>query len=253
MGALHQGHLNLVEACAGQADVTVCSIFVNPTQFNDNHDYNKYPKLIEHDIALLEASPADILFIPPVTSIYPDGTTQLEHYEIGYLESILEGHYRPGHFQGVCQVMNRLLNIVRPQLLFMGQKDYQQCMVVKKLLSLMNMDTTLVTWPTFREADGLAMSSRNLRLTAAQRPAAAMIYTSLLMVQEHISAARVTSLKTKGREFLEGHGFDVDYFEIAKADDLTLLEHWDGITPAVALVAAFLGEVRLIDNMLLNR
>lgn len=253
MGALHQGHLKLVEACAGQADVTVCSIFVNPTQFNDSNDYNKYPKLIEHDIALLEASPADILFIPPLTSIYPNGTSQLEHYEIGYLESILEGHYRPGHFQGVCQVMDRLLNIVQPQFLFMGQKDYQQCMVIKKLLPLIKVDTTLVTWPTFREADGLAMSSRNLRLTAAQRPTAPMIYTSLLMAKENISPGSVSSLKIKGRQFLKGYGFDVDYFEIAKADDLTLLENWDGITPIVALVAAFLGEVRLIDNMLLNR
>jgi pantoate--beta-alanine ligase len=132
MGALHQGHLSLIKAAKAMNGITVCSIFVNPTQFNDPGDFHKYPVTIEKDIYLLEKQGADLLFLPGIAEIYPDGTDHLERYDLGYLETILEGKYRPGHFQGVCQVMRRLLAIVRPAHLFMGQKDYQQCMVLKK-------------------------------------------------------------------------------------------------------------------------
>ena len=135
MGALHNGHLHLVNMSKQSADITVCSIFVNPTQFNDQADFRKYPNTPESDIALLERASADVLFIPEVNAVYADGTENLEKYELGRLESVLEGKYRPGHFQGVCQVMSRLLRFVRPHKLFMGQKDYQQCMVISKLLS----------------------------------------------------------------------------------------------------------------------
>ena len=164
MGALHQGHLSLIEESKAHTAVTVCSIFVNPAQFNDPKDYEKYPNTIDKDLDILQQARADIVFIPSVNEVYPDGTKDLEHYDLGYLETILEGHYRPGHFQGVSQVMSRLLKMVLPDQLFMGQKDYQQCMVIQKLLHLTQLDqhSSLQVCPTVRESDGLAMSSRNL-------------------------------------------------------------------------------------------
>ncbi|HUP11867.1 MAG TPA: pantoate--beta-alanine ligase, partial [Niastella sp.] len=137
MGALHNGHITLINLCQQGTAVTVCSIFVNPTQFNNPTDYQLYPNTIEKDIEKLEAAGCDILFLPAIAEMYPQGTTNLEHYDLGYLETLLEGKFRPGHFQGVCQVMNRLLTMVKPHKLFMGQKDYQQCMVVSRLLQLM--------------------------------------------------------------------------------------------------------------------
>ena len=165
MGALHAGHISLLEQSKSETGLTVCSIFVNPTQFNDKKDFEKYPITIEEDIRKIESAGTDILFLPNASSVYPNGTDRLEQYQIGYLETILEGKFRPGHFQGVCQVMNRLLKIVLPHKLYMGQKDYQQSLVVNQLLKTMRTDTSLVVCPTHREPDGLAMSSRNMRLS----------------------------------------------------------------------------------------
>ncbi|HWB92540.1 MAG TPA: pantoate--beta-alanine ligase, partial [Puia sp.] len=169
MGALHAGHISLITISKNRPSLTVCSIFVNPTQFNDPKDFQKYPITIDKDILLLEHAGADVLFLPGIGELYPAGLEDLEHYDLGPLESLLEGKYRPGHFQGVCQVMQRLLNIVRPDDLFMGSKDYQQCMVVQRLLTLMDLPTNLHRCPIVREPDGLAMSSRNVRLTPEQR------------------------------------------------------------------------------------
>lgn len=252
MGALHQAHLNLVDVSGTRADITVCSIFVNPTQFNDPADYNKYPNTLENDTKLLAASKAHVLFAPPVSEIYPAGITTLEHYDLGYLDTLLEGHFRPGHFQGVCQVMSRLLNAVQPDLLFMGQKDYQQCMVVKRLLQLKEMDTTLHTCPTIREKDGLAMSSRNVRLHPEQRSTAPLIYQTLLQLKENLAPGNLSLLKHNAAENLSNAGFRVEYVEVADAATLRPYNEWDGSAPLVALVAAFLGDVRLIDNLLLN-
>ena len=138
MGALHQGHLELLKRSLSERALTVCSIFINPTQFNNSVDFAKYPKTLDDDILKLEAAGTDILFIPEVDDIYPGGIANLAKFDLGYLETILEGSSRPGHFQGVCQVMQRLLTIVDPHLLFMGQKDYQQCMVIKRLLEIMS-------------------------------------------------------------------------------------------------------------------
>src|SRR6201995_3614662 len=155
LGALHAGHISLIDISKKTTTLTVCSIFVNPTQFNDPKDFEKYPKTIEKDIILLENAGVEVLFLPELDEMYPDGTKNLETYDLGPLETILEGKYRPGHFQGVCQVMRRLLELVRPDDLFMGQKDYQQCMVVARLLELMGMGTKLHPCPIVREADGL--------------------------------------------------------------------------------------------------
>ena len=252
LGALHQGHISLTAASRRENGLTVASIFVNPTQFNDPKDFEKYPKTLEKDIELLETAGVDLLFLPSVPEIYPDGTARLGHYDLGYLETILEGKYRPGHFQGVCNVMQRLMDSVQPDNLYMGQKDYQQCMVVKRLLQLMGSPARLYPCPTLREPDGLAMSSRNMRLGPAERKNATAIYKALQYVKENLRPGPTGPVRTAATAILSEHDFKVDYIEIADADTLELIEQWDGRRKIVALAAAFLQEVRLIDNMLLN-
>ena len=252
MGALHEGHIQLVETASLHSDITVSSLFVNPTQFNNQNDFKKYPDKLENDLYLLQKSSADLVFVPPLNAIYPSGTVNLEHYELGYLETILEGRFRPGHFQGVCQVMSRLLMMVQPHLLFMGQKDYQQCMVIRKLIILLNLDIELIACPTIREADGLAMSSRNLRLNPEERKNAGNIYKTLSYVRDNIQAGNLGQLKREATRQLENSRFKVDYVEIADAETLQLTDYWNGAQPIVILIAAYLNEVRLIDNLVID-
>ncbi|WEK34802.1 MAG: pantoate--beta-alanine ligase [Candidatus Pseudobacter hemicellulosilyticus] len=252
MGALHQGHLSLISTARSHTDITVCSIFVNPTQFNDPADFEKYPVTIEKDIDLLVSAGTDILFLPSVAEMYPDGWQDLEQYDLGYLETVLEGASRPGHFQGVCQVVSRLLRLVAPDQLFMGRKDYQQCMVVKRLLTIMQSNIELVPCPTLRQADGLAMSSRNMRLSPEDRQRATAIHQALDTLRQQLIPGPLQPLKEQAIRFLQDQGFRPDYVEIADADTLELVGQWDGRQPLVGLVAAFLGEIRLIDNMLLT-
>ena len=241
MGALHAGHISLITISKNSTSTTVCSIFVNPTQFNDPKDYQKYPVTIEKDIALLEAAGVDALFLPEVREMYPDGTTNLETYGLGRLETILEGKYRPGHFQGVCQVMRRLLELVRPDHLFMGSKDYQQCMVVQRLIQLMDWSIHLHRCPILRESDGLAMSSRNTRLNPQERQRATAIYQVLLSLKSGSSL-------TTAQKILDDARFRTDYISICDAETLEPTNPSPG---SIALIAAFQGEVRLIDNLLL--
>jgi pantoate--beta-alanine ligase len=256
MGALHNGHIALIDQSKKATAITVCSIFVNPTQFNNPSDYQLYPKTIEQDIARLEAAGCNALFLPAIAEMYPQGTSNLEQYDLGYLETLLEGKYRPGHFQGVCQVMNRLLTMVQPHKLFMGQKDYQQCMVVSRLLELMQSTTELITCPTLREPDGLAMSSRNMRLSPEDRQKATTIYKCLTLIKQECNKGITWPvIKEKATQLLTGAGFRIDYVELADASTLqpataTMATIYQG--PRVALIAAFLQDVRLIDNMLLN-
>jgi pantoate--beta-alanine ligase len=251
MGALHEGHLSLVQASQKGNELTLCSIFVNPTQFNDPKDFEKYPVRTENDIYLLERADCDILFLPPVNEIYPNGMDSGTHYALGNLENILEGRYRPGHFQGVCQVMERLLNIVNPDCLYLGQKDYQQCMVLKKMVKLIQLPVQIEICPTLREADGLAMSSRNLRLNVQEREKASGIFKALEFISQNIQPGDTNHILYDAQFMLSQDGFKVDYVAICKAGDLELVNHWDGKTPLVALAAAFLNQVRLIDNLLL--
>jgi pantoate--beta-alanine ligase len=255
MGALHEGHLSLVKQALATADIAVVSIFVNPTQFNDPADFEKYPVSTGQDIQLLEQAGTPILFLPAVSEIYPQGTDRINNYDIGRLETLLEGSFRPGHFQGVCQVVERLLRIVEPDVLVMGQKDYQQCMVISRLLQLMGWQerTRLLLGPTLREADGLAMSSRNRRLNPEERRQSTAIYELLSGINKDIRPGNLQALKQHSSAWLVNKGFRVDYVEIASAADLSPVEDWDGKTPLVALVAAFLNQVRLIDNMLLDK
>jgi pantoate--beta-alanine ligase len=253
MGALHEGHISLIKASTTTNDISVCSIFVNPTQFNDPKDFAKYPITIEKDIFMLEKAGCDVLFLPSAEEIYP-ATFAKQHYELGYIESILEGRYRPGHFQGVCMVVHRLLDMVKPDNLYLGQKDYQQCMVIAKLIELTSMTDRikLNIAPTLREEDGLAMSSRNMRLSEEERKKAAAIYQSLRFIKSNLKTGNLSHLKSEVTDQLATKGFKVDYVEICDAKDLSIADEWDGYQKLVVLIAAFNNEVRLIDNMLLN-
>jgi len=251
MGALHEGHLQLLRTAVKETDFTIASIFVNPTQFNDPGDYKKYPVTLEKDIEKLLTSGCDILFLPELDEIYPEGLYPVPTYDIGMLDHILEGKFRPGHFQGVCRVVDKLLNIVEPDQLYMGQKDYQQCMVIRKLLDITGRSTALNICETVREPDGLAMSSRNMRLSPVQRLMAPKINKVLEYFYGHLEAGSLQDLKEYGYRELSGNGFRVDYIEFADAENLTLTTRWDGREPLVALIAAFIDDIRLIDNKIL--
>ena len=250
LGALHNGHLSLISSSISDCDICVSSLFVNPTQFNNKSDFEKYPVTLEKDIALLEAAGCHILFLPSVTEIYPPNYVS-PHYPLGELEMILEGKYRPGHFQGVCQVVDRLLHITHPQCLYLGQKDYQQCMVIKKMIELRNYFTDVKINPTIRDANGLALSSRNMRLSDEEKILALHLSKTLFYIKENIEPGNVELLKQQMAQQLEDKGFKVDYVEIASAATLETVTHWNGNDKLVALVAAYINEVRLIDNMLL--
>jgi len=251
MGALHEGHLRLVAAAQDAGDLAVCSIFVNPTQFNNTGDLEKYPRTVEQDIAMLEKAGCPVLFVPDAAEVYPDGQALREKYDLGYLETVLEGAYRPGHFQGVAQVVERLLRITEPDRLYLGQKDYQQCAVLQRLIGLKGLPVTLVTVPTVREADGLAMSSRNRRLTEPQRNLAGLIYQCLVSIQAKQGIQSFAIVQKECRDLLEQKGFRPDYIEIADAGTLELLKDYEPGRKTVALIAAYIGDIRLIDNIVL--
>ena len=252
MGALHKGHISLIEASKRTDTLTICSIFVNPTQFNNTADFEKYPVTIEKDIDMLEKAGCNVLFLPSVEEIYPEDSSTTLPYELGFIETVLDGKYRPGHFQGVCNVVQRLLDIVQPNTIYLGQKDYQQCIIIKKLTELIQSPTQIIICPTLRESDGLAMSSRNMRLTSVERIKAVRISEVLLFIKQEIKPGNLQDLKQRCINYLTNEGYNVDYVEIADATNLTLLQNWDGKTKLVALVAAFLNEVRLIDNRIVN-
>lgn len=251
MGALHQGHISLIETAKNSGELVICSIFVNPTQFNEAKDFQNYPTTIEKDIDLLEKAGCNVLFLPTIKEMYPDGLINNEPFELGYLETVLEGKYRPGHFQGVCQVVHRLLSIIPADQLYLGQKDFQQCMVIKKMAELKGHQTKIIICPTLREADGLAMSSRNMRLNEKSRAKAVEIFKTLFHIKAAIKPGDLLVLKNNAIKKLNDTGFKTDYVEIADARTLELKDDWNGKDKLVALCAAFLGDVRLIDNMLL--
>lgn len=240
MGALHEGHLALIQASKAVCEITVCSIFVNPTQFNDPSDFEKYPVTLHEDLEKLAKEGCDVVFYPSVSEMYPNGFENLPHYEIGFLESILEGKYRPGHFQGVCVVVDLLLQAVQPHQLFMGEKDYQQIAVVRKMLEITKSSVQLIPCPTVRSTTGLALSSRNARLSEIQKEQALSIYKGF----------ELSNLEEFKQNLLQNGFESIDY--IACADPLTLEEKGMGEKPYLILVAAFLGGVRLIDNKLFS-
>ncbi len=252
MGALHLGHISLVKRSKEENGLTICSIFINPTQFNDSNDFSKYPITIETDIELLDKAGCDILFLPSVAEIYPDGTESGKKYELGELEKVFEGEFRPGHFQGVCQVMDRLLKITDPTKLYLGQKDYQQTKVMGKLIELKNFECAVKICPTQRALNGLAMSSRNVRLSIQAKEKASAIFVSLNYCKDNYLKESPGNLKNGGTAFLIENGFEIEYFEVVDADSLRKITNWNENQSVVVLVAAFIEGVRLIDNMILH-
>ena len=252
MGALHKGHISLINKAKAQSAITVCSIFVNPTQFNDKNDFDKYPIQLDKDLEMLLDANCDVVFVPTVEEIYPNGIHDKTSVELGYIGKILEAAQRPGHFEGVLQVVKRLLDIVQPDLLFLGQKDYQQCMVLNKLVDFYKMPIQIIIGDTLRETDGLAMSSRNARLNNDERKTAVKISQALYDIKTHIAKTPIQQLINEQIDFLqENDSIKVEYLVIANAKTLEPVQVYNATTPLVALVAAKLGEVRLIDNMLI--
>lgn len=252
MGALHLGHISLIKEAQKACDTVVCSIFVNPTQFNDKADFEKYPITIDRDIELLIEGGCDVLFLPTVCDIYPNGTKNNSKIDFGFLSETLEGEHRPGHFDGMAQVVERLLRVVKPHKLFMGQKDYQQQLIVAELIKKRKLSTKLITIATVREKDGLAMSSRNVRLDRTARNTALLLSKTLKEVKAKLkeSKAEVVSVENWARKNLsENKDVTLEYFEIR--DSQTLKPVVKKQKSMVALVAAKVGGVRLIDNMLL--
>ncbi|NVM67336.1 pantoate--beta-alanine ligase [Mucilaginibacter sp. SG538B] len=249
MGALHKGHLGLIELAKQQSTQVVCSIFVNPTQFNDPKDLEKYPRPITDDIRRLEEVNCDILFNPQVTEMYADN--EKWHFDMGDLEYLLEGKFRPGHYQGVTQVVNKLFNIVKPDIAFFGQKDYQQFMVISKMVEVLEMPVKLVMCPIEREPDGLAMSSRNIHLTPYDREHSLILSKALNWVKENFDINKIDTLQQQAAQMISNEpGVELEYFEIA--DGKTLHHATPASETIVALVAARVGKTRLIDNVLIG-
>jgi pantoate--beta-alanine ligase len=249
MGALHQGHLSLIRQAQLANDVTICSIFVNPTQFTDPADLEKYPRPIAEDIKKLEESGCDILFNPAVDDIYA-GNEQW-HLDIGELEHLLEGKFRPGHYQGVTQVVYKLFNIVKPDRAYFGQKDYQQVLVIRKMVQLLNIPIELVMCPIEREPEGLAMSSRNIHLSTTDRQHALILSKTLQWIKGNFDKNNIDALQTEAQKKIDAEpGVQLEYFEIADGDNLHPANQ--NTHNFVALAAARVGNTRLIDNMLLS-
>lgn len=253
MGALHQGHISLIRQSRKYCQMNVCSIFVNPTQFNDLTDFNKYPKTIERDIEMLHDAGCDVLFLPDVNEVYPTGTALAKPLQFGFIAQTLEGEHRPGHFQGMAQVVERLLKIIKPNKLYMGLKDYQQQLIVAQLIQKLKLSVHLVAAKTVREKDGLAMSSRNVRLSPNDRKLAVQISKTLkqakrLMQHTDKSIGEIQQLCIDA--ICNKQGIELEYFEIRNAS--TLRHPLGKNEKLVALAAVKIGGVRLIDNMLLN-
>lgn len=251
MGALHYGHLSLVENSKQQTDVTAVSIFVNPRQFNDPEDLRKYPRPVEKDLRMLYESGVDLVFLPDVEDIYPSGDTNTIDFDPGPAAETMEGKYRPGHFAGMAEVVYRLLTIITPDQLFMGQKDFQQFAIIRKLLTDFHLPIDLVMCPTIREANGLAMSSRNVRLSAEARAKAGIIYSILSSAKILFEQKRVVAdIQEIALDALRKVNFDPEYFDIVDGFTLEPVQSIEDAEQIVACCAVKVEGVRLIDNMI---
>jgi len=251
MGALHEGHLSLVRCSKKDNDITVVSIFVNPTQFNDPKDLEKYPRMLDKDMEKLEKEGVDILFAPDEKEMYPEPDTR--QFDFGYLDKVLEGKYRPGHFNGVAQIVSKLFEAVPAQKAYFGLKDYQQYLIVRALVEkyMPGYDIEIIGCPIVREHDGLAMSSRNLLLSPSQRRSAAMISQMLFRAKELKEIMDVSELRQFVIDSLNlDENLKVEYFEIVDADTLEAVESWNDAKNIIGLIAVYDGDVRLIDNIM---
>jgi pantoate--beta-alanine ligase len=251
MGALHAGHLSLIEQAQQKADIIVCSIFVNPTQFNDKKDLENYPRPVEDDINKLESIKCDLLFIPEVEEMY--NSSDKWSMELDNLDNILEGKIRPGHYQGVTQIVKKLFDIIKPDFAFFGQKDYQQFMVISYMVKKLRIKVKLVLCPIVREKDGLAMSSRNIYLSPQDRQNSLALFHALTKFSDLYKSKSISQLKTEITSFLKSApGIEMEYFEIfnAKSFESAISKRAGSI---IALVAAKVGSIRIIDNMIIEK
>jgi pantoate--beta-alanine ligase len=251
MGALHLGHMSLVEKAAAENDVVVVTIFVNPTQFNDPSDLDLYPRTLDQDLELLRQLEADLVFVPAVKEMYPDEDSQV--FDLGVLDKVMEGKHRPGHFNGVAQIVSKLFLMIRPHRAYFGQKDFQQLVVIRRLLEILDMNLTIVSCPIIRENDGLAMSSRNTRLSKEERKLAPFIYETLVHARELMDALSPSQLKEWViLQFKKQGALELEYFEIVEDKGLIPVVKWDEEVNKVACLAVLLGGVRLIDNLIFD-
>ncbi|WP_373801846.1 pantoate--beta-alanine ligase [Bacteroides heparinolyticus] len=248
MGALHAGHASLVKRCVAENDVAVVSVFVNPTQFNDKNDLIKYPRTLEADCRLLEDCGVAFVFAPSVEEMYPE--PDMRQFSYAPLDTVMEGAFRPGHFNGVCQIVSKLFDSVEPDRAYFGEKDFQQLTIIREMVRRMNYPLEIVGCPIVREADGLALSSRNARLSAEERKNALKISQALF--ESRTFAASHTVAETQ--KFVEdaiavAPGLRLEYFELVDGNTLQKITNWEDTSYAVGCITVFCGEVRLIDNI----
>ena len=248
MGALHAGHASLVKRSVAENDVTVVSIFVNPTQFNDKNDLAKYPRTLEADCQLLQSVGASIVFAPSVDEVYPEPDTRTFSY--APLDTVMEGAFRPGHFNGVCQIVSKLFDMVQPHCAYFGEKDFQQLAIIREMVRQMNYPIEIIGCPIVREEDGLAMSSRNTRLSAEERITALNISQTLFASQSFAKSHTLAETKAFVEEGIAAiDGLRLEYYEVVDDRTLQTVCEWDEAEGIVGCITVFCGEVRLIDNI----
>ncbi len=252
MGALHEGHMALVQAAKAQCDIALVSIFVNPTQFNESSDLEKYPRTLESDMELLDLNSCDLLFFPKVDDMYPVGLDTKVNIDFQGIDTAMEGEFRPGHFAGVAEVIHRFLDILHPDQIFMGQKDFQQVRVVRLVTDQLNHATEVVMVPTVRHEDGLAQSSRNLRLDPEIRKKANVLYRTMSWAKEQVGHRSIQEVQEVAMTNLSIPDFRPEYFEIIDGNSLQNITNWDHDF-IVVCTAVWAGEIRLIDNMVLKQ
>ena len=251
MGALHEGHVSLVENAANENNVVVVSIFVNPTQFNNPDDLKRYPRNLEADLNMLANADCDLVFAPSVEEMYP--VPDNRKFQFGALETVMEGKHRPGHFNGVAQVVSRLFDMVKPDKAYFGLKDFQQLAIVKNMVKQLSLPVEIVPCPIIREKSGLPMSSRNELLSAEERKNASLISETIFMAKELVEQKSVNELEEWVTERINKNPFlNVEYFEIVDGTNLQPVKNWEGENTKVGCIAVYCGKVRLIDNIVLN-
>lgn len=248
MGALHAGHASLVKRSVSENGVTVVSVFVNPTQFNDKNDLEKYPRTLEADCSLLEECGAALVFAPSVSEMYPEPDTR--QFSYAPLDTVMEGAFRPGHFNGVCQIVSKLFDAVQPDRAYFGEKDFQQLAIIREMVRQLNYSLEIVGCPIVREEDGLALSSRNKRLSAEERENALNISHTLFKSRNFAATHTVSETQKMVEDAIEAApGLCLEYFEIVDGNTLQKINDWENTSYAVGCITVFCGEVRLIDNI----
>ena len=253
MGALHNGHISLIKQSCNENDITICSIFINPTQFNNSGDLDSYPRTMEADINMLEAANCDIVFTPTIETMYPENSENLEKeiiFNFGSLELVMEGKDRPGHFQGVGTIVKKLFDIIKPNNAYFGKKDYQQLLIIKELTKQYDLTPQIIGCEIIRENDGLAMSSRNMRLSDEQRTQAPFIRKTMIWAKENKNNYSPTELILEVEKRINSNTeMKIGYFEISEADTLIKCEQWKDNTNYIAFIVVEMGDIRLIDNI----